>query len=96
MITRIVKLSIESHKIEEFIKIFESKKSNISNFAGCTKLNLLYDPVRPNILYTISEWKTENHLQEYLDSGFFDDTWATVKKLFVDKPEAWSLKEVSD
>lgn len=96
MITRIVKLSVDSHKVEEFIRIFEEKRSNISNFAGCTKLNLLYDEARPNILYTISEWESENHLQEYLDSGFFDNTWNNVKKLFVDKPEAWSLKQVGE
>ncbi|NNC69135.1 MAG: antibiotic biosynthesis monooxygenase [Gammaproteobacteria bacterium] len=87
-------MTIDSHHVEEFIKTFESKQKDIAKFAGCQKVELLYDVACPNILYTISHWDTEDHLQDYRDSGFFEDTWTTVKKLFAGKPEAWSLKQV--
>jgi len=94
MITRVVKMTIESHHVEEFIEVFEGKQKDIAKFAGCKEVNLLYDVACPNVLYTISKWDSEVHLHDYRDSGFFEDTWTTVKKLFAAKPEAWSLKQV--
>lgn len=90
-ITRIVRLSFEESKIDNFLHIFETSKSKISNFPGCRKLDLMRDYNDLNVYYTVSQWETNDDLNKYRNSELFKITWAKTKLLFNDKPYAFSM-----
>jgi quinol monooxygenase YgiN len=92
MIVRIVKMEFEQAKVDTFLELFSGIRNKIANFDGCLKLELLPSVNMPNLLFTYSIWKSEEHLETYRRSELFKDTWAKTKILFSSKPEAWSLK----
>jgi len=93
MIIRIVKMVFRPEETEAFQNLFNERKSLIRNFEGCTHLELWQDKNEPNIFFTYSWWDTEEHLEQYRKSDFFDDTWTQTKKLFAAKPEAWTVQQ---
>lgn len=94
MLVRIVKMSFEPSKINEFLANFEAKKHHIRNFEGCEFLELYRDKDKPNIFFTYSYWKGEKDLENYRNSELFKEVWAETKVLFNDKPEAWSVDKL--
>jgi quinol monooxygenase YgiN len=94
VIIRIVKMTFARENANAFIAAFESKKDLIGNFEGCNGVKLMRDISNPGIFFTYSEWKDEAALEKYRNSELFKTTWEEVKKLFIDKPEAWSVAEV--
>lgn len=95
MIKRIVKMSFHPEKIDEFLTLFESVKNKIRSSEGCEHLELLQDQKNPSIIFTYSYWLEERYLDQYRYSNLFESTWAKTKKLFNDKPEAWSTQLIS-
>ena len=91
MIVRIVQMTFRPEQIKEFITLFYERKQIISNFPGCTHLELWQDSTHDNIFFTYSIWNSEADLNHYRFSEFFKDTWGKTKMLFADKPQAWSL-----
>ena len=91
MIKRIVKLTFEEDKIEDFLKSFDENKKNIAAFDGCLHLELLRCSSPSNIFFTYSFWESESQLNAYRNSDLFKTVWAKTKILFADKPEAWSI-----
>jgi len=94
MFIRIVKMSFENSKIEDFLENFNQNKEKIRNFEGCNLLKLLRDKNSPNIFFTYSYWDSEAHLETYRNSELFKQVWAKTKVLFNNKPEAWSVDTV--
>lgn len=92
MITRIVKMTFDPQKVDEFVDTFNDSKLLIRNSEGCTHLELLRDINNPNIFFTYSQWKSEIELNKYRNSELFEKVWAKTKILFNAKPEAWSVK----
>ena len=90
MINRIVRLSFEPNLVNDFLTVFENSKNHIANFPGCHGLTLLQDVNYSNIYYTYSLWLNESDLEKYRNSKLFETTWAATKKLFNDKPMAFS------
>ena len=90
-ILRIVRLSFDENKTNEFIEIFQSTKNKIRSFEGCTHLELMKDLQNPNVFYTYSKWKSGEALESYRNSALFKETWSKTKLLFNDKPSAFSL-----
>ena len=95
MLVRIVKLSFEPSKIEEFLTNFEINKDKIRNFEGCQRLELYRDQNTSNIFFTYSYWDSEVDLNNYRNSALFKSVWAKTKPLFNGKPEAWSVDKVA-
>lgn len=91
MFVRIVKMSFQPEKIEEFLNNFNSKKEFIRNSPGCRLLELYRDKTNPNIFFTYSYWEKEQDLENYRNSDLFKTVWAKTKTLFNQKPEAWSV-----
>ena len=94
MIIRIVKMVFKNEEIESFKQLFNERKHLIRNFEGCTHLELWQDKDLPNTFFTYSWWDTEEHLNNYRNSHFFDDTWTLTKQKFSAKPEAWSVGQL--
>ena len=91
MLIRLVKMTFQQDKVNEFLAEFEAKKAQIGSFPGCQSVELLNDLANPNIFFTYSVWNSEDDLEHYRNSELFNVTWETVKKLFAAKPEAWSV-----
>jgi len=94
MCIRIVKMSFENDKTDEFLENFNLNKDKIRNFEGCNSLKLLRDKNNPNIFFTYSYWQSENYLNSYRKSELFKSVWGKTKILFNNKPEAWSVDTI--
>ena len=75
MITRIVKLTLEPKKVEEFKIFFKDKKSAIENNEGCYQVILLQDIKYSNIFFTYGHWENEMKLNNYRNSELFNKIW---------------------
>lgn len=91
MLKRIVKMTFQEDKIEDFLQVFNESKQRIRHFPGCRHLELWRTGT---IFFTYSMWEDEAALNHYRYSELFKTTWAKTKVLFADKPEAWSLELV--
>lgn len=94
MIIRIVKMTFRPEAVPEFRENFEANKRSIRTFSGCKGLYLLQDIHEPNVIFTYSYWKSEDHLNAYRQSELFGTVWKQTKALFAAKPEAWSVNRV--
>jgi quinol monooxygenase YgiN len=93
VIVRIVKMEFEQTEVNTFLDLFNSTRDKITNFDGCLGVDLLQTIHTPNIMFTYSTWKSEQHLENYRNSELFKQTWAKTKILFCNRPEAWSLNK---
>ena len=88
---RIVKMTFDPTKVDEFLANFEEAKEQIRAFEGVEHLELLNDRNTPNIYFTYSIWKGDEYLEKYRHSDLFKSVWAVTKPLFIEKAEAWSV-----
>ena len=95
MFVRIVKLSFHEENIPAFLENFELNKDKIRNAPGNRLLELYQDKNNKSIFFTYSYWETEADLENYRNSGLFKEVWSFTKKLFNDKPEAWSVNKLA-
>ncbi len=95
MFIRIVKMSFHEENISKFLENFNLIKEKIRNSPGNRYLELYQDKNNPEIFFTYSFWETEEDLENYRKSALFDEVWTFTKKLFNDKPEAWSVDKVA-
>ena len=91
MLTRIVKMEFNPSDTEAFLAHFETVKSTIRSFPGCTFLQLYRDQNDPAIFFTYSKWEDDTYLQAYRQSALFKEVWATTKPKFRSKAQAWSV-----
>ena len=94
MITRIVKMTFRNECAKEFESVFTEVSPKISNFKGCTGLQIFKDSKDSRIYFTFSTWKDEMSLENYRQSSLFKDTWQKTKSLFEEKPEAWTVQDL--
>ena len=95
MFVRIVKLSFHEENIPAFLENFELNKQKIRNASGNRFLELYQDKNNKCIFFTYSYWETEADLENYRNSELFKEVWSLTKKLFNDKPEAWSVDKLA-
>ena len=94
MFVRIVKMSFHEENIPKFLENFELMKEKIRNAPGNRLLELYQDKNNPELFFTYSYWETEADLENYRNSELFYDVWQFTKKLFNDKPDAWSVDKL--
>ncbi len=94
MFVRIVKMSFHEDKISNFLENFEVIKEKIRNAPGNRLLELYQDKIDKCIFFTYSYWETEQDLENYRNSELFFEIWTDTKKLFNNKPEAWSVDKL--
>ena len=94
MFVRIVKMSFHEEKISKFLENFEFIKEKIRNVPGNRLLELYQDKNNQTIFFTYSYWETEQDLENYRNSELFFEIWTDTKKLFNNKPEAWSVNKL--
>src|SRR4051812_1153128 len=96
MIIRVVKMIFREAEIDAFRQLFNERRSLIRNFEGCRHLELWQDRNQPGIFFTYSWWDSEEHLEQYRRSHFFDDTWSLTKSKFAGRPEAWTVESIEE
>ncbi|WP_306354100.1 putative quinol monooxygenase [Flavobacterium sp. '19STA2R22 D10 B1'] len=94
MFVRIVKMSFHAEHIPAFLENFHLHKAQIRGFAGNQFLELYQDKDEPTRFFTYSYWENPEALEAYRQSELFKEVWAFTKKLFNDKPEAWSVDKL--
>ncbi len=94
MLIRLVRMTFQSDKTEEFKTIFEESKHLIRAREGCLHLELWQDLHQPHVFVTHSHWTSEEALNAYRDSDLFASTWKKTKALFADRAQAFSVKSV--
>jgi hypothetical protein len=87
-------MNFKDEHVDDFKKLFNERKERIRNFSGCTYLELWQDEHQASIFYTYSIWNQASDLENYRVSELFQDTWATVKKWFNAKPQAFSTNKI--
>lgn len=92
MIYRLVKLNFKLDTSNLFVDIFNEKYKQILSFPGCAQLEVWHDINDKNIVFTYSIWDSEEDLNNYRSSDFFNELWPTVKSLFKEKAEVWTLR----
>ncbi len=92
MIIRVVRMTFEPGKVEEFLVIFNGARDRIRHFEGCLHLDLWQDVDAPNVYTTCSHWQSAADLENYRQSTLFKTTWAQTKVLFAEKAVAFSNK----
>ena len=93
MITRLVKLTLQSSQVDDFISLFHSTRESIRSFPGCSGVQLFRDLQDKDIVFTYSTWDSTEALETYRKSDLFRITWEKAKKCFSKPAEAWSLVE---
>lgn len=96
MLIRTVRMTFQEDKVEEFLRYFDTHKQQIRDFSGCHHLALWQDMHQKNILTTYSIWESEQALNQYRDSEIFKSVWKATKRLFSEKPEAFSQKKLEE
>ena len=96
MIIRIVKMEFQPEKVVDFLAVFNQNNQKIRHFDGCQHLELwrATNADDSNIFFTYSHWQSEEHLNRYRQSKLFRNAWTTVKQLFIEKPQAWSVEQI--
>ena len=90
MLIRIVRMTFDESKVNDFLEIFEASKLKIRNFDGCHHLELLKDYNEDNIFSTYSHWENQEALNNYRKSELFGKVWKATKVLFTKKAVAFS------
>ena len=93
MITRIVKLTLDPSKSQDFEKIFTESENQIRNSPGCLDVKMYGDIASPGLYFTISIWENAGFLEQYRASELFTSVWPKTKALFVLPAEAWSVEK---
>ena len=94
MIERIVRLAFEIEKEKEFLMVFENHQVHMHNSGFCRALNLKKDIDLEGVFFTHSIWDSEEALNNYRSSVYFQDIWARIKPWFVERAQAWTLTNV--
>jgi quinol monooxygenase YgiN len=93
MIIRIVRMHFTEAGVEEFQTVFNKNKTAIRHFPGCLHLELLKDVNSETVYTTLSHWQDEESLENYRKSPLFASVWGTVKTLFAERTQAFSLTQ---
>ena len=96
MIVRLVTMTFDPERIQEFLGVFDQYKTQIRNAEGCLELNLIQDKKSPNIISTLSKWEDENNLETYRKSELFKTVWPVTKELFISKPAAITYQMIDE
>ncbi len=91
MIIRIVKMTFKPDEVLRFQELFVPWKPRIKGSPGCIHLELLQDRKDPKIFFTYSHWKSAADLENYRNSDVFRSVWPTVKAMFAEAAEAWTV-----
>jgi len=93
MLIRIVRMHFTEAGVGEFLEIFRNNMEAIRHFDGCEHLELMKDVDDPLTYTTLSYWKDSISLEKYRKSDLFGGVWGSVKTLFSERSQAFTLEK---
>jgi heme oxygenase (mycobilin-producing) len=93
MLIRIVRMHFTEAGVGEFLEIFRNNMETIRAFEGCEHLELMKDVDDPLTYTTLSYWKDSISLENYRKSDLFGGVWGSVKTLFSQRSQAFTLEK---
>ncbi len=93
-IVRLVRMSFQPDKVDDFLQLFNRVAGYIRSFPGCHRLELLADHTDEQVFTTYSIWDSPHDLEEYRRSPLFEDTWRRTREMFSENPAAVSYRVV--
>lgn len=87
-------MTFKPDEVENFLSLFDRVHPHIEQMQGCCKVELHSQAGCPNVMFTLSLWDSVEALENYRNSELFKSTWTQTKKLFSDKPQAWSINQI--
>jgi quinol monooxygenase YgiN len=94
MIIRVVQMTFQQNRADDFLEFISGIRHQIRNFPGCEHLDIFREIEKGNIFISTSHWKSTEALNQYRKSALFKTTWSRVREWFSEKPRAWSLEKV--
>lgn len=94
-IQRIVKMTFQLERCDEFQTFFTEIKDQIVQQPGCSEVRLLKDKTQSGVFFTYSVWDQQTSLDAYRETELFGMVWPKVKNWFTQKPEAWSTELIA-
>jgi (4S)-4-hydroxy-5-phosphonooxypentane-2,3-dione isomerase len=91
MIVRLVKMHFAEENVEKFLRLFSEVSDRIRSSTGCLSLKIFHDTSDKSIIFTYSEWNSEEDLNNYRESSLFKITWKETRQLFKTRAEAWTM-----
>jgi len=88
-------MQFQEEKLGDFYALFAKVRNQIAAFPGCKMLKIYADKSDKSIIFTHSEWASEEDLNLYRNSTLFKATWAETRNLFKAAPAAWSMEEIN-
>ncbi|MDX9749819.1 MAG: antibiotic biosynthesis monooxygenase family protein [Flavobacteriales bacterium] len=95
MIVRVVKMTFAPGQDERFLALFAGWAPRIRGFPGCRHLELLRGTDHPHVFFTYSRWDGPEALAAYRGSPVFAEVWPTVKAMFAERAEAWTVEQAA-
>ena len=87
-------MEFKEENLSNFYTLFQKVRGQISAFPGCLTLKIYSDKSDKSVIFTYSEWVSEEHLNHYRSSTLFRNTWAETRTWFKAAAAAWSLEEL--
>lgn len=94
MIIRVVKLQFKKEDLEEALSKLSGIAPTVRSMEGCQFLEIGVRSRDKGLVVTYSYWDDVDYLNAYRTSEEFKEFWSSIKPLFAEKAEAWSLERV--
>lgn len=94
MILRVVKMKVESKKIEAFELFMNNLHDEKLKLSGCLHFDFFHEKENNNIYYAYTIWENEKYFKQYKKSDLFKEVVTTLKSLCIEEPKAWTIENV--
>ena len=90
----IVKMSVRTDKVKDFIKYFEKYSEKIKSFDGCEHHDFLDDKNDKNTFFTYTTWKSEQKIEHYRRSDTHRLHKEKIKEFYEKDDIAWTVEKI--
>lgn len=94
MILRVVKMKVESKKIEAFELFMNNLHDEKLKIPGCLHFDFFHEKRNINVYYTYTIWENEKYFKQYKKLDLFKEVVSTLKSLCLEEPQAWTIENV--
>lgn len=94
MILRVVKLKVESKKIEAFNLFMNNLHDEKLKLPGCLHFDYFHEKKNLNVYYIYTIWENEKFFRQYKKSELFKEVATTLKCFCSEEPQAWTIENV--
>ncbi len=94
MILRVVKMKVDTNKVELFERFMNNLREEKLNLDGCLHFDYFHEKGNLNIYYSYTIWESDKHFRVYKKSDLFKEVTSTLNALCQIEPMAWTIENV--